>query len=187
MPRRRVRKNRKDDDRVVTLRRVVVNKKAEEEIDPNSNVVADRRSAHYPADDVVRPHNEHIVDEVYEAAKDLVVELKDGENVLDELADLSAKVMQLVAAYPSLNGSEKKMIVLQVVQRLVSELKLDDNVSAVTKTVINQVLPRVIDLIIAAADGKLDLGRKWRTVKKGWNAAMGLCCCCAGGRRACTC
>lgn len=143
-------------------------------------------SENFPGSDRLRPHNEHYVDKLYDAAKDLIVDFKNGDNVLEEITSLIEKLMEGVKIYPGLTGGEKKIIVLKVARRVLSDLELDNDTHIAVTAVVNYVAPMVIDLVIMAADGKLDLGRRWRGVKKVWNGMIS-CCGCGCCKSACTC
>ena len=140
----------------------------------------------FPGDEILRPHNEVFIDKLYESSKNLIVDLINGDNIIESVADLSAKLMQGAATYQGITGPEKKVIVLKVMRRIFSEIPTTEATNQLLGLILTNVVPRVIDVIIAAADGKIDLRRKFRDAKKYWNMFVGLCCCgCA--RSCCAC
>ena len=116
--------------------------------------------------DMLRPRNEHYVDKLFDAVANLIDELKEGENIIDELVDLTKLLMQGVKEFSGLQGVEKKIIVLKVIRKIVTSLPLPQETTIAIASVVTFVLPKLIDVIIAAADGELDLGRNWRKIKK---------------------
>lgn len=134
-----------------------------------------------PLDENLRPHNEVYIERLYDTGKKLIADIAAGDSIIEELTDLGAKLMEGVAIYPGLTGTEKKIIVLKVIRMLCSEIPMTLATSNIVTAVVTFVVPHMIDVIISAADGSLDLGRKWRTAKKLWNACTGICGCrCAG-------
>lgn len=131
-----------------------------------------------PNEDALRPHNEVFVDRLYNDSKALIKDIANGaSNIVEEITDLGASLMQGVAIYPGLTGMEKKIIVLKVLRMLVSEIPMTAATNNIVGAVITFVVPHMIDLVVSAADGSLDLNRKWKSVKKFWNACTGICGC----------
>lgn len=142
--------------------------------------IADPIGESFDGDDVLRPHNAHFVDKLYDNVSELIDDFKVGDSILGEITELVEHLMEGVKLYPDLRGREKKVIVLKVARRILSEFELDDNTHIAVVAVINYVIPSVIDMIVAAVDGELDLNRKWRKTKKVWNGIMSVCGCCRG-------
>jgi hypothetical protein len=77
----------------------------------------------------------------------------------------TSELMQLVETYPSLSGSEKQAIVIQALQNLANTSTLDDSSKATLDSLITQVVPIFINLIISATNGELELNKKLAACK----------------------
>jgi hypothetical protein len=104
--------------------------------------------------DTLRLHNDHYVDKLYEAAADVIKGFKAKENVLADVIVLTTTLMEGVKVYPGVTGPEKKVIVLRVVRKVLSEIEMDKSTSSALLVLVDMVLPAAIDVIFAAASGK---------------------------------
>lgn len=143
-------------------------------------------SDEFDGSDRLRPHNMAAVDYLLAQSKDLIDSLQKGENIVMELINIVPALMEAVKSYPGLKGIEKKIVVLKVIRSILSEIEMAEETHMAVELAVNVFIPGAIDMIVAAADGKYDLGRKWRGVKKAWNLMIG-CCGCACCRSACMC
>jgi len=73
--------------------------------------------------------------------------------------------MEGVKEFSGLQGIEKKIIVLKVIRKIITSLPLPADTTIAIASIVTFVLPKLIDVIIAAADGELDLGRN-KIIKK---------------------
>ena len=141
--------------------------------------LAEEPSKHVPKQELSR-QSQHCVDEIYNGIRDAIADLQDGESFLDEIMDISSDLMVMVRKYPQLKGWEKKLIILRVLKRAAQDIDFDDDkVNAAFEWAVNHIIPRAIDVIIMAADGDLELGRRWRKTKKVWNKISCVQCQCA--------
>lgn len=74
------------------------------------------------------------------------------------------------------SGPQKKDLVLAVVNRLVDELAGADDRDSI-KLAVGLLAPGIIDGVVAAAKGQLDLGGLVRRAGAGWRRAFPCCSC----------
>lgn len=68
-------------------------------------------------------------------------------------------VMQIVEKFPTLSGSDKKVIAVQVIKRLIMEIPMPEGDKAAIELIVETTLSKTIDFIIAAASGEFDFGK----------------------------
>ena len=73
--------------------------------------------------------------------------------------------MELVETYKTLNGLQKKQLVLFVCDRVVEESEYPEDLKDNIQTVIKNIGPNVIDALIIASKGKLILNAKKQCMK----------------------
>ena len=102
------------------------------------------------------PSMQAIVDALYDQIKDRIV-LKDVKpsNVMIMLTC----VMTAVEKQKKLSGPEKKEVVVHLVRRLVGEIPGDDEDKQALQAAVELLLPPLIDTLVAASRGKLDLNK----------------------------
>jgi len=76
-----------------------------------------------------------------------------------EIILLGTLAMQLVDKYQDLTGPEKKLIVIEIVKKIIRDQVTDLNTEQILILVVDTVLPTVIDKIVDASRGKLDLNK----------------------------
>jgi len=143
-------------------------------------------SSEFDGSDKLRPHNMAAVDRLLDDCKEIIGGIKRGDNVIVEVVTVVPTLMEMVRSYPGLRGLEKKIVVLKVIRQILSEVEMTRETHSAVDMAVTFLVPCLIDMIVAAADGKYELGRKWRNVKKSWNLMVG-CCGCACCKSACTC
>jgi len=78
----------------------------------------------------------------------------------DDVVIFAVQGMQVVERYPQLSGPEKKQLVIDLSKQIVSDLKMiDESKRDTINFAIDMVLPTVIDQIIAATRGELDINK----------------------------
>jgi hypothetical protein len=97
-----------------------------------------------------------IVDALYGQVKDRII-LKDVKpsNVMIMLT----YGMTAVEKQKGLTGPEKKEVVVHLVRRLVGEIPGDDEDKVALQAAVELLLPPLIDTLVAASRGKLDLNK----------------------------
>lgn len=73
--------------------------------------------------------------------------------------------MELVETYKTLNGLQKKQLVLFVCDRVVEESEYPEDLKDNIQTVIKNIGPNIIDALIIASKGKLILNAKKQCMK----------------------
>lgn len=106
-----------------------------------------------------------LVNQGYDAIQHL---FKSGKFNIVTVTPAVAILMKLMETYPNLSGIEKKRLVIAVLQKAVDESDFSDEEKAISKLVIEQIVPDVIDLVVSAAKGNLNLN-----IKKSCFACLG--------------
>ena len=101
-----------------------------------------------------------------------------AENIIINIPIMAGMVMSIVETYSYLNGTEKKTIVIKVIQKLIKDkipqlVKLDKSNNRKLELV-SQIIPSVIDILVEIANGKYKLNEILGGLKKMCN------CCCKG-------
>lgn len=117
------------------------------------------------------------VDKIYGSVKNTIIGLKKGEFNVVRVIEWGTNIMLVVEKYPELSGENKKQIVIAVIRKLVGELKLSDSDEQTADLVVETALPVVIDLVVAASRGNLDLNKIGGRIKKIWYRIGGCCSC----------
>ena len=103
-----------------------------------------------------------------------------AENIIINIPIMAGMVMSIVETYSYLNGTEKKTVVIKVIQKLIKSkipqlVELD--VSSKRKLeLVSQIIPSVIDILVEIANGKYKLNEILGGFKK-------LCNCCCKGKK----
>ena len=102
----------------------------------------------------------NLVKSVYTDVKKIM-----GDKQLDAVSALSftVKLMELVEKYKTLEGKDKKNLVLQVLKLLVDDSNLSDDEQDKLDIILGITVPYFIDMIVAASQGSLALNKvsKW--------------------------
>lgn len=98
----------------------------------------------------------------------------------DDVVIFAVQGMQVVERYPQLSGAEKKQLVLDLSKQVVSDLKMiDESKRDAINLAIDMLLPTMIDQIIAATRGELDInkivGRCGAGIRKLISSCKGCC------------
>jgi hypothetical protein len=95
---------------------------------------------------------ETLVQIVIESFKDKHI---DENNIIDFVV----KAMMLVETQKKLSGQDKKNVVVKILFRLVELTTLDNNRKTSIKFLIETLAPNMIDTIVSASKGVLDLNK----------------------------
>jgi hypothetical protein len=95
---------------------------------------------------------ENLVQIVIESFKDKHI---DENNIIDFVV----KAMMLVETQKKLSGQDKKNVVVKILFRLVELTTLDNNRKTSIKFLIETLAPNMIDTIVSASKGVLDLNK----------------------------
>ena len=94
-------------------------------------------------------------DTVYNEVKEM---LKDKKVELSELTSILAPVMVLIEKVAAdKSGSEKKELLIHVFKKIIDETDLSDEQKGYLNIACDTVIPPLVDAIIAASRGDLDL------------------------------
>jgi hypothetical protein len=105
-------------------------------------------------------------EESYTKLKDSI----DDELNLGNIIKFITRTIETVEFYKELNGLEKKDLVLRLMKQLIKELITNDELEKELLKYMDMIAPGVIDVIIMASKGKLNIN-----FKKICN--FNLCCC----------
>lgn len=79
----------------------------------------------------------------------------------NNIIDYAVRIMSLVEQHKNLSGFEKKAVVIEVLTRLVDDTnKLNVESKTALKSIIKIVVPGVIETIVAATKGLIDVNKK---------------------------
>lgn len=78
---------------------------------------------------------------------------------------LITKTMRVAEKVRGATGPEKKDIVLEVIERLVNELPTGEDDKDAIMTAVHLFAPGIIDAVVSAAKGQLDLGKIAKNVR----------------------
>ena len=76
---------------------------------------------------------------------------------INRLTLLISNSMELVEKYPELSGIEKKKIVLDVLKQIIINKVKNEDQKITLLQFLDEIIPDMIDLIIDATKGKLDI------------------------------
>ena len=110
-----------------------------------------------------------VVDNLYEEVKDII---KDRVITPENIIQVVITCMKLVEQNKNLSGSQKKVIVLRVVELLINDIICDDDTRKNLEMVVTTVLPNLIDVMKS-----LDIGKISIKIKKKWNEIFTCCKC----------
>lgn len=101
------------------------------------------------------------IDSIYDGVKKSVV--KKSFDAADAM-NILVSTMQAAEKYKddkeSLSGRNKKIIVMAVVSRIISDLPIDDGIKANLKFFTDAIMPAAIDMIVAASKSQLAINAK---------------------------
>ncbi len=105
----------------------------------------------------VRPENILIdgVEYLYNHIKSIHTENIDVTNIISIVTEL----IQLVEKYKNLTGPQKKMLVINVIRKLVNNQDISEHDKNTINIIIENTLPIVIDNLISAINGKLSFNK----------------------------
>tara|TARA_B110000211_G_C13954031_1_gene497495 strand:+ start:310 stop:681 length:372 start_codon:yes stop_codon:yes gene_type:complete len=90
--------------------------------------------------------NSIVINKLY----DEIIQIMDGKKInLNNGITFGVNLMQLVEKYKTFTGSEKKKIVIDVINKIIKEQVEDKNTERDLITFANNVLPTTIDVIIS--------------------------------------
>lgn len=113
----------------------------------------------------------NVIDNLY----DEILEVRNGEKLtLSNGVSFCVNLMQLVEKYTNFSGSQKKQIVIDVINKII-EVQVDDvNLEKDLINFSNSVLPNTIDIIVSVDRKKLVIKTK-KIFKYIYDK---ICCCC---------
>jgi hypothetical protein len=121
-----------------------------------------------------------LVDNIYDRIKAKYHIFEDRKVDLAEVVDIIGAIMEIVEAFKAtdgpLNGTQKKDIVIDVMARLADDLPMDSTKRVIVNSFVDYILPFVIDKIIQASKGELDINKKIEEAKKASSWCCGLIC-----------
>ncbi len=94
--------------------------------------------------------------EIFKKVTDAATNYKDVE--IADLIDIVKLSMEIVQKYPELKGDEKKIIVIRIMKKIVSETEIiSEDKKELANSFIDKALPKTINLIVEAYKHKIDL------------------------------
>ena len=97
---------------------------------------------------------EQLTDVVYSNLRDM---LSKKQVTVNNIIGIVTLAMQLVQQYGTLNGVEKKQVVVNAITRVVDEIPMNESDRIAVKAVVATTLSKTIDYVIAIANGEIDL------------------------------
>lgn len=111
---------------------------------------------------LVKLNTKKVTDLVYIKVKALLI-VKNNfnvEHVIKNTTQIVFSIINLIEEMPSISKRVRKDIAIHIVKRLINDLpNIDQNQKKILKAVVNS-LPDTIDLVVAAANGKLELNQQ---------------------------
>lgn len=95
------------------------------------------------------------VSRLFTAAKDIVADY--GTLSAGTIIMIMVDLMKIVDTYPNLNGSQKKQLVLEVLNLVIDELPMSEDEQEGLKQLVEKTLPTVIDVVIDIDKKKLKI------------------------------
>jgi hypothetical protein len=100
--------------------------------------------------------------DIYTQVKSMLI----GRTInMSNIASIAVTAMQVVEKCSKLHGFEKKEVVINVINQLINELPVDADAKLALTVTANAILPTLIDTIISAANGQLDLHTEVAKIK----------------------
>jgi len=115
----------------------------------------------------------HLVDELFESLVDAV---GDEEINAGSIITIASLAMVIVERQRHLSGDDKKALVIELLHKLVNSRDMSSKEKRKINLVIDATVPSVIDTIIDASKGGLDVNKlksRWMWIREN------MCCCCA--------
>lgn len=100
-------------------------------------------------------------------AQTLIESFKDKHIDENNIIDFVVKAMMLVETHKKLSGQDKKNVVIKMLLRLTEITTLDENRKLSLKFLIDTLAPNMIDTIVSASKGVLNLNKNGKK----------FCCC----------
>jgi hypothetical protein len=100
-------------------------------------------------------------------AQTLIESFKDKHIDENNIIDFVVKAMMLVETHKKLSGQDKKNVVIKMLLRLTELTTLDENKKSSLKLLIETLAPNMIDTIVSASKGVLNLNKNGKK----------FCCC----------
>ena len=92
-------------------------------------------------------------------AQTLIESFKDKHIDENNIIDFVVKAMMLVETHKKLSGQNKKNVVIKMLLRLIELTTLDENRKSSLKFLIENLAPNMIDTIVSASKGVLNLNK----------------------------
>lgn len=91
----------------------------------------------------------------------LVTEIVSKEFTLENLVYFVTKTMEVVEnlEIDELTGVQKKQLVISIINKFIRETELDEDKKALLYATVQVILPNLIDSIVAASDGLIDINQ----------------------------
>lgn len=120
---------------------------------------------------VKEPEQNKIIDQfatmIENFAQTLIESFKDKHIDENNIIDFVVKAMMLVETHKKLSGQDKKNVVIKMLLRLTELTTLDENRKSSLKFLIETLAPNMIDTIVSASKGVLNLNKNGKK----------FCCC----------
>lgn len=100
-------------------------------------------------------------------AQTLIQSFKDKHIDENNIIDFVVKAMMLVEIHKKLSGQDKKVVVIKMLLRSIELTTLDENRKSSLKLLIETLVPNMIDTIVSASKGVLNLNKNGKK----------FCCC----------
>lgn len=107
---------------------------------------------------------ESIFEELYSLAKWALNE-KEGVISITNVINLVTSTMESAERFRDISGPQKKEVVVNVLDKLVEEIPATQDDKPAIQYSIKLLLPNIIDSIVSATKGQLDLNRTLRVSK----------------------
>lgn len=136
-----------------------------------NQIELDIKPMNEPVKEPEQEQKNKIVDEfstmIENFAQTLIESFKDKHIDENNIIDFVVKAMMLVETHKKLSGQDKKNIVIKMLLRLTELTTLDENKKSSLKFLIETLTPNMIDTIVSASKGVLNLNKNGKI----------FCCC----------
>jgi len=131
------------------------------------------------------PHNEWILIELYNTIRKNVEDImanSSGDNyseiiIVAGLTDIVKVLMESVDKYRQLSGDEKKVAVRAVLEKLLGDIEFSREARRFVNFFVKNMLDGLIDVLVDAADGNINVNKRWTKIKACCATAKVLCRC----------
>lgn len=116
-----------------------------------------------------------VADPIFDACYERLKARVNGEDFSSsDIIIFAVQGMQVVERYPQLTGPEKKQYVIRLAKRIVNDLsKIEESERAALLLAIDMLLPSMIDQVVAASRGQLDLNKIGKRCGSFWRGCCG--------------